>query len=173
MPATPPSQQSNPAAVSFSEILARLRTILPQNSGYVRGIVAPNPSLGEFSAEEGVQAYMLSPQPAIGSQGNGRWGGLKATRDIIVYVNTRNNLDAAGRDEIAIAAHCTLEEVVIDAVADGHRSAPYRAGIQITWVPGGEPIVRAARKDQGLLTSVLTFRLSYGVHVSTGPGPAS
>lgn len=165
-----PPQQIQPVAASFTNILTRLRTVLPKDFGYVRVVVRPNPELEEYRAEEGVHCVLGSPSPQPTS-GAGRWG-YKVTRPLVVYVCTRSHLDQVGRDELALGKHVTLEESVVNAVLDGHPLVGTREGILIAWVPGGQEASRAVPDDVGMLTSMLVFELSYAINLTPGPGPA-
>jgi len=166
-----PAQQDQSVTTSFTNILKRLRLVLPENTSYVRGAVMPNPLQAEYKAEEGIHVLMGSPEPTPDS-GAGRWG-FKVTRDIVVHVVSRSVLDAVGRDEIALVRHTDLEEAVVNAVLDGHPSVKTREGIQITWVPGGTAVAKASKIDVGFFRSVLVFRLHYAAKLTPGPGPTS
>lgn len=165
-----PAQQNQAVALSFLNILKRLRTVLPASANYVRGVIAPNPEQAEYKAEEGVHVAIGSPEPSPTS-GAGRWG-LLVDRPVMVYVTTRCLLDPSPRDEIALTAHVTLEESVVNAVLDGHPNGPSIEGIRLTWVPGGSAPSRRVKHDVGLMTSMLVFNLHYAMKLTPGPGPA-
>jgi len=137
---------------------------LPVDETYVRVLVsrAMTPEGSEYRAEPGVTVRVGAAQPQVNC-GAGRAGWL-TVREIEVWVVTESLLDPGGDDLIAIKAHLSQEEVVLNALVDTpptDRDPRTRLGVRITWVPGGAAPHRRDDTDQGIVASSLKFRCEY------------
>lgn len=148
------------------EVKRRLQTVLDKpHPGYVRIVAMPNPRDATYRASNGIAVAVGPPDPDERS-GAGRRG-MKVKRALIVFVTSLCLQDAAGEDEVAVLEHLDLEEAIVDALLDRHPSVPAsQVGITCNWTAGGDTTARAVRKDTGLLTSTLTFTVTYPASLS-------
>lgn len=152
-------------STAFADVLTVLKNRLAAGvGGRVKIVAVPDNKLHEYTAEEGLLVRPGVPEP-LPDDGAGRYS-KRTRRTVQVVVMTQSLRDAAGQDPLAVAAHCTKEEAVVNAL---EQSAPVgtaynlRTGIQVKWVPGGDDITRQLRGggDPGMITSVLVFRVEY------------
>lgn len=124
----------------------------------VRIVVAPNPKLSQYRAEQSVALRFPPPEPQT-TAGAGRYG-QPVVRTLQVYVGTENLSDQAGEDEALALAHLDFEEQVINALVDAAPGGS-KLGISVRFVPGGAEIERDVKQDVGMAYSVLLFEVKY------------
>lgn len=169
------SVQYNAAGTAFAAILSALKARVvariaeeddPALSLPVRVCAVPNDKMTPYLAQPGVILRARAPMP-FSDSGAGRWA-HQVLRDVDAFVVTMSLADKAGEDEIAVLAHSTREELVLDAlvlhppVGTAYNLA---AGTILKWVPGGEEMVRQVKTDQALVVSCLSFRVQYTLKV--------
>jgi hypothetical protein len=170
-PFSQPSQSGGVDNPPFSTILtaliARIVNGVPSNVGtQVRVVAVPDDRLHEYLAEPG---FLIRVRPAtpFADSGAGRWGYL-VTRQIDVFIITQNLSDPGGRDDLAVAAHCDVEEAVVNAlllIPPLDTTYSTAVGKTIKWVPGGEELVRQMKTDPGLIVSAQSYAIMYPLRV--------
>lgn len=135
-------------------IIERIRQTV--TTGKLKAVAVPDDDLHEYTAEDGILIRIRPPEPQT-LCGAGRWGML-VQRTVDIIITTQSLGDKAGEDIVALKKHCNREEAVSNAMTHQFGS---RIGIQVHWVPGGQDIARQLKRDTGMLTGGLSFRILY------------
>jgi len=152
--------QTSRRAVPFGTILAQavtlLRAALPGVPVHV--VARPGDSLPEYQAQDAVLLWVSPPTPRP-ANGAGRYNAL-ASRVLSAVVLTQNLSDPAHEDVIAVTAHLSREDAVVNALHHVLANNP-TDGTLCEWCEGGDAAARQVRTDPGVIKSGLCFRVQY------------